>query len=96
MSQLLSELKTEQKTHKPTTANNSFKKTIRYTNFRLFRTSSNNKKYILKAACNNTKFIFMKAVESATWKNVNYTLLIRFVEKVHYAHYHIIIQRNSI
>ncbi|KAE9544226.1 hypothetical protein AGLY_001405 [Aphis glycines] len=29
-------------------------------------TPSNNKKYILVAACNNTKFIFTKAVESAT------------------------------
>ena len=28
--------------------------------------SSNNKKYVLVAACNNTKFIFTKAVESAT------------------------------
>jgi len=28
--------------------------------------SSNNKKYILVAACNNTKFIFTKAVQSAT------------------------------
>ncbi|KAE9522208.1 hypothetical protein AGLY_017390 [Aphis glycines] len=29
-------------------------------------TPSNNKKYVLVAACNNTKFIFTKAVESAT------------------------------